>query len=152
MNGVYDGVIDARRALTGMDGILLTNDGQTVVSIENFQCQANFTNATFQPCGVYQQREIPQAFGLTLTFSEYVVEDAILFTTLMDALNKGEFPTFNFQGYIKGKNGQEQRVVYRDVVPSGNIDIQNVSNGDVIKRSWSLFVNSVPNMQKYISY
>lgn len=152
MRGIYDGVIDARHALTGMDGVLLTDDGQTVVCVENFQSQANFNNSKFQPCGVYQEREIPQSFGVTITFSEYVVEDAVLFTTLMEALANGEFPTLNFQGYIQGKDGQEQRVVYRDVVPSGAVDIQNVSNGDTIKRQWSLFVNSVPKAQKYISY
>ena len=152
MEGIYDGVIDSRRALTGMDGILLTDDGQTVICTESFQAQANFTNSKFQPCGVYQEREVPQSFSLTISFSEYVVEDAILFTTLMEALEKGDFPTLNFQGYIKGKDGQEERIIYRNVVPSGTVDIQNVSNGDTIKRQWSLFVNSVPKMQKYISY
>jgi hypothetical protein len=32
-------------------------------------------------------------------------------------------------------------MVYRDVVPSGTIDLQNLSVGDVIKRAWSLYVN-----------
>lgn len=43
-------------------------------------------------------------------------------------------------------------MIYRDCVPSGNIDLQNVSTGDLIKRAWSLFVNRPPELQNLLSY
>ena len=46
-----------------------------------------------------------------------------------------------------GRNGSEERLVYNDCVPSGNIDLQNVTVGDLIKRQWSLFVNGAVNQQ-----
>jgi len=59
-------------------------------------------------------------------------------------------PEWSFQGVVQGRNGSEQRMVYRDVVPSGTIDLQNLSVGDVIKRAWSLFVNSPPELQSLL--
>ena len=35
-------------------------------------------------------------------------------------------------------------------VPSGNIDLQNLTVGDTIKRQWSLFVNEPPELQKLL--
>ena len=36
-------------------------------------------------------------------------------------------------------------------VPSGQVDIQNVSTGDVIKRNWNFFVNRAPRLQSLLS-
>ena len=40
---------------------------------------------------------------------------------------------------------------YRQCVPSGTIDLQNLSVGDIIKRAWSLFVNEPPELQKLLT-
>ena len=60
-------------------------------------------------------------------------------------------PVWNFQGVLTGRNGSEERVTYREVVPSGSIDIQNITTGDVIKRSWSFFVNRPPKLQSKLT-
>ena len=59
-------------------------------------------------------------------------------------------PYWNFQGVIVGRNGSEQRVVYSECVPSGQIDLQNVTTGDVIKRSWNFAVNKPPALQSLL--
>ena len=59
---------------------------------------------------------------------------------------------WTFQGVIKGRNGSEERIIYRDCVPSGNLDLQNISPGDIIKRQWSLFVNRPPELQSLLTY
>lgn len=59
----------------------------------------------------------------------------------------GSNAVLELPGVIKGRNGSEERLVYNDCVPSGNIDLQNVTVGDLIKRQWSLFVNGAVNQQ-----
>ena len=59
-------------------------------------------------------------------------------------------PAWNFQGVVKGRNDSEQRMIYRQCVPSGTIDLQNLSVGDIIKRAWSLFVNEPPELQSLL--
>ena len=60
-------------------------------------------------------------------------------------------PEWSFQGVLQGRNGSQERVVYREVIPSGTIDLQNIGVGDAIKRSWSFFVNQVPELQSRLT-
>ena len=69
----------------------------------------------------------------------------------MNALKEGTMPSWNFQGLMKGRNGSEQRMNYRSCVPSGTIDLQNVTVGDILKRAWSFFVNEPPALQKLLT-
>lgn len=52
---------------------------------------------------------------------------------------------------LTGLNGSEERVVYRDCLPSGQVDLQNIAVGDVIKRAWNFFVNRPPKLQSLLS-
>lgn len=121
--------------------------GKLLATMEVYQAQVNVTNTKFQPLGDPQEHEIFTSYGQTLTFTEIVVEDGEFITDLLAGMKSGEMPSWNFQGVIKGRNGSEERLVYNDCVPSGNIDLQNVTVGDLIKRQWSLFVNGAVNQQ-----
>ena len=59
--------------------------------------------------------------------------------------------TWDFQGTLLGRNNSEERVIYRECIPSGQVDIQNVAVGDVIKRNWNFFVNRPPKLQSLLS-
>ena len=72
---------------------------------------------------------------------------AIIITIVMASMKSGTTPQVVFQGVLQGLNGSEERVVYRECIPSGDIDLQNVANGDVIKRNWDIFVNGKPDLQ-----
>jgi hypothetical protein len=144
------GPIDTRKALTGKDGALFNDAGTMLATVETFQTQVNVTNSKYQPLGDAQEHEVFQAYGVTLTFTEIVIEDEGFIRELFDAFSTGVMPEWSFQGVVQGRNGSEQRMVYRDVVPSGTIDLQNLSVGDVIKRAWSLFVNSPPELQSLL--
>lgn len=50
-----------------------------------------------------------------------------MFKTLMESMKTGVTPQFVFQGVLIGLNGSEERVVYRECIPSGDIDLQNVA-------------------------
>ena len=143
--------IDTRLALTGKNGALYSDDGTLLATVETFQTQVNVTNAKYQPLGDAQEHEVFQSYGVTLTFTEIVISDEQFMEEMFEAMRTGEMPAWNFQGVVKGRNGSEQRMNYRQCVPSGTIDLQNLSVGDIIKRAWSLFVNEPPELQKLLT-
>ena len=90
---------------------------------------------------------LPICFSVSLTMSQIVVEDDEFIVELMKALETQVMPVWDFQGSLLGRNGSEERVIYRDCIPSGQVDIQNISTGDAIKRNWNFFVNRAPRLQ-----
>lgn len=145
------GPVDSRKVLTGKDGALFSDDGTMLATVESFQAQVNVTNAKYQPLGDMQEHEAAQSYAVTLTFSQVVIEDDKFIKEFMDALAKGTMPCWNFQGLLKGRNGSEQRMNYRSCIPTGTIDLQNLTVGDLIKRAWSFTVNEPPALQKLLS-
>lgn len=145
------GPVDTRKVLTGKDGALYSDDGTMLATVETFQTQVNVTNAKYQPLGDAQEHEVFQSYGVTLTFTEIVITDERFIGELFAGMKSGVMPEWNFQGVVKGRNDSEQRMNYRQCVPSGAIDLQNLSVGDTIKRAWSLFVNEPPELQKLLS-
>lgn len=142
---------DARKVLTGKNGALYNDQGVMLATAETFQTQVNVTNGKYQPLGDAQEHEIFQGYGVTLTFTEVVITDERFIQELFDGMKTGEMPSWNFQGVVKGRNGSEQRMIYRSCVPSGTIDLQNVTVGDIIKRAWSMFVNEPPELQSLLT-
>jgi len=146
------GPVDARRVFTGKDGLLFDESGRLLATVETYQVQTNITNAKYQPLGDAQEHEVFQGYSVTLNFTEVVIEDNVFIQDLFNMMSSGQGVRWTFQGVIKGRNGSEERMIFRDCVPSGNIDLQNVSVGDLIKRQWSLFVNRPPELQNMLSY
>lgn len=144
------GPIDTRKALTGKDGALYNDAGLMLASVETFQTQVNVTNAKYQPLGDAQEHEVFQSYSVTLTFTEIVIEDETFIREMFSAFRSGVMPEWSFQGVVQGRNGSEQRMVYRGVVPSGTIDLQNLTVGDIVKRAWSLYVNDPPELQSLL--
>lgn len=144
------GANDARNALTGKDGVLFNDKGVMLATVDTYQAQVNVTNTKYQPCGDAQEHEVFASYGVTLTFSEVLVRDEALIREFMDGQKTGIMPNWGFQGLLRGRQGNEERVNYRGCVPSGTVDLQNVSPGDIIKRAWSFFVNEPPEMQKFL--
>lgn len=148
------GANDVRRVFTGKDGMLFGESGLLLATVDTYQVQLNFTNASYQPLGDPQQHEHLASYSVTLNITACVIEDTQFVQDLFTMMKSGQ-PSdaeWTFQGVIKGRNGSEERVIYRDCVPSGNIDFQNISPGDIIKRQWSLFVNRPPELQSFLSY
>lgn len=144
-------IVDTRKVLTGKDGALFDDAGVMLATVEAFQTQVNINNSKYQPLGDAQEHEVFTSYGVTLTFTEIVISDERFIAQLMEAMRTGTMPDWNFQGVLKGRNGSEQRMIYRQCVPSGTIDLQNLTVGDIIKRAWSLFVNEPPELQALLS-
>lgn len=145
------GPIDTRKILTGKDGALFNDEGVMLATVETFQTQVNVTNAKYQPLGDAQEHEVFQAYGVTLTFTETVIADERFIQELFQGMKTGVMPAWNFQGVVKGRNDSEQRMIYRQCVPNGTIDLQNLSVGETIKRAWNLFVNDPPELQSLLT-
>ncbi|MCD8195886.1 MAG: hypothetical protein LUE24_02985 [Lachnospiraceae bacterium] len=146
------GAQDVRSVLTGKDGALYDDEGTMLATVESFTTQVNVSNATYQPLGDMQTHEAAQSYTVSLTFSQIIIEDDAFISEFMDALSEGTLPMWNFQGLVKGRDGSEQRMNYRSCIPTGTIDLQNLTVGDVIKRSWSFTVNEPPALQSLLTY
>jgi len=141
---------DSRHARTGKDGAFYNADGVLLATVESFQSNVNYNNAKYSVLGDAQEHETANTFAVNLTMSQIVVEDDAFIQELMTALETQEMPRWDFQGSLLGRNGSEERVVYRDCIPSGQVDIQNIAVGDVIKRQWNFFVNRPPKLQSLL--
>lgn len=132
---------NARQVRTGKDAAIYDDQGTLLATVETFTSQFNFSNAQWQPVGSFQQFEVPTGYGQTVTLTNTVVKDEKFIEDIIDMKEKGLVPHWNFTGAISADNGTYERMVYNDCIPSGNIDIQNINAGDIIKRAINLFCN-----------
>jgi hypothetical protein len=140
-----------RKVMSGKDGALYDDQGQLLVSVENFNSQVAINNQTFQPLGSAQERSAMTSYKVTLTFTEVVVESGRFFRLIMNALKTGRMPVLNFRGMGKSPyDNSEEQVVYRNCVPDGTLDIQNMQPGELCKRTWNWVVNDPPDLQKLL--
>ena len=140
-------IADARKARTGKVGALYNGRGKLLARVETFQSQMAVSNQKYHPLGTPREQEVLDTIGVTLTFTECVVDDSEFISDLTAMQNTGIQPNWKFQGVLKGSNGSEERFIYTNCVPSGNIDLQNIAVGSIVKRQWSLFVNGEVKLQ-----
>ena len=141
---------DARHARTGKDGAFYNNDGVLLATVESFTSNVTYNNAKYSVLGDAQEHETANTFSVNLTMSQFVIEDDAFIVEVYEAMENQTMPVWNFQGSLMGRNGSEERVMYRECIPSGQIDLQNITVGDVIKRNWNFFVNRPPKLQSLL--
>ena len=151
MDGLNDqSLLDVRKLITGKDGRLFvtTKKGTNLflAEVDTFQAQLSPANTDYQPVGSALVYAVNTGYSVTLTLTEAVVRDDVMLTELITDLQNGYFPAFDFQGKMRRRDGQAERVVYRNCVPDGSIDLQNLNPGEIIKRAWSFRVNATPEM------
>ena len=141
-------VADVRKVMSGKDGAMYDDAGNLLMSAENFQSQVSINNATYQPLGDAQEHGAMTSYRVTLNFTEVIVEDSKFFQQLMEGLKNHKMPVWTFRGMMRSPyDNSEENVIYRDCVPDGNIDIQNMQVGELFKRPWSCIVNRPPELQ-----
>ena len=147
------GAADVRRVFSGKDGLLFDEEGNLLAQIEPYQVQVAFTNTDYQPLGDPQQHEHLTSYKVTLTATNTVIEDTKFIQDVFTVMQSGQpaDAEWTFQGVVKGRNGSEERMIFRDCVPSGNIDLQNIEVGSLVKRSWNLIVNRPPELQNLLT-
>ena len=150
-NGLNDqSILDVRKLITGKDGQLFVTTSKGVnmflAECDTFQVQLSPTNTDYQPVGSALTYAVNTGYSLTLTLTEAVVRDDGMFEELLNDIQQGYFPGYDFQGKLRRRDGQVQRIVYRQCVPDGTIDLQNVTPGEIVKRSWSFRINASPEV------
>lgn len=156
-NGLSDqSILDVRKLITGKDGQLFvtTRAGTNLflAEVDTFQAQISPANTDYQPVGSALVFAVNTGYSVTLTLTEAVVRDDVMLEELINDLQEGYFPSFDFQGKLRRRDGRAERIVYRNCVPDGSIDLQNLTPGEIIKRSWSFRVNASPEMLQSVAY
>lgn len=134
-------IADSRKVVTGSDGGMYDGKGKLLATVESYQSQLNFANVEYRPLGTPIKTEVPDAVNATLTMTQIMVKDDEFIEGILAFQQTGKMPEWNFQGVVKGKNGSTQRMIYSYCVPTGQIDVQNISVGSIIKRTFNFAVN-----------
>lgn len=141
---------DARKVLTGKNGMIYDGEGKAMASTESWQISASIGNGNYRPIGTIQAMEYMDNVSFQLTINETVISDARL-VSMLEAFKRGETPELNFQSVLRRPiDGQESRIVLRGCVPSGSIDLQNVQVGNAVQRSWTFTINDWPDFADYL--
>jgi hypothetical protein len=151
INGLNDqSILDVRQLITGKDGqLFVTSRAGTnifLAEVDTFTAQLSPANTDYQPVGSALIYAVNTGYSLKLTLTEAVVRDDVMVEEFIRDIQNGYFPGFDFQGKLRRRDGQAQRIVYRWCVPDGTVDIQKLTPGEIIKRDWSFRCNASPEM------
>lgn len=146
--------LDTRQLMTGKDGLLFVDVGNgnvALAEIESYNVNMNVTNTDVQPVGSILIFGVNTGVSFALNFTEMVVRDDVTIGPLLEAVQKGRLPHWTFQGMAEAPDSEEQRIVYRNVIPDSTIAIQSLVPGEVYKREMNFRINSVPEMLKALA-
>ena len=143
---------EPRYHFSGKDACIYDSDGELLCSVESWQAQVNFQNASWQAIGSPIQQEFMTGYAVTIAITEAIVEDNKFIREVFDFFHNGRHaPMWTFSSVLKGYDGSESRYVFYDCVPSGQLDLHNITVGDIIKRTWNLHCNQPPELQKILT-
>lgn len=146
------GTQDARRILSGKDGCIFDEDGELLASVTQFTASVNINTQTYNPLGAMQTYKAPVSYEVTLTLNETVIETSKFIQDLYTMMNEGTPVYWSFQAVMRGYDGSEERVIFRDCLPQDSLDLINAQVGELWVRSWTLAVNSPPSLQNLLTY
>jgi len=148
--GLYDK--DNRYAFSGKDASIFDGDGNLLSTVEQWQAQVSFTNATYQVLGSPIQQEFMTGYAVTLAITQYIVEDDDFIRQAADFFINGRHaPQWTLSSVIHGYDGSESRIDFHDCVPTGQWDLHNLTVGDIIRRTLNFHVNQPPSYQKLLT-
>lgn len=139
--------LNTTELMTGKDGRLFVEfRGRNIflAEINTYSVNMNVNTTEKQPVGSILVHRIPTGVTFDLSFTEMVVRDDLIMEPLLDAINSGEVPVYNFQGVAYKPDGQAQRISFNDAVPNGTFGLQSLTPGEVIEREQSFALNSIP--------
>ncbi len=146
------GSADVRRLFSGKDSAIFDEDGTLLATVDAFQGQVTWNNADYNPLGDTQTHSHLLSYKVTLTITSAIIESDKFLRDMYERMSTGAPVWWTFQHDVKGWNGSNERVIYRDCVPDGQIDLQNMQVGELLKRTLSLVVNCPPELQKILTY
>lgn len=139
--------LNTTELMTGKDGRLFVEFNGTNVflaEINTYSVNMNVNTAEKQPVGSILVHRIPTGVTFDLTYTEMVIRDDLIMEPLLDAIQNGQLPVYNFQGVAYKPDGQEQRIAFNNAVPNGTFGLQSLTPGEVIEREQSFALNQIP--------
>lgn len=147
-----DATLDPRKVMTGHDGklyIVIEGTSIFMANVDTFQAQLNFSNIDFNPIGDRWTYPIQGNVSGNLTITEAVVSDEFTLGPVLDAIAAGKKIFYQFRGVLDRQyDAKQEDITYKECVPDGTWDIQNLTPGDVIKRSLGFRMGVVPTRLK----
>ena len=140
--------LNTTELMTGKDGRLFVEFNKKnyfLAEINTYSVNMNVNTAEKQPVGSILVHRIPTGVTFDLTYTEKVVRDDLIMEPLLEAIQNGQIPVYNFQGVAYKPDGQEQRLAFNNAVPNGTFGIQTLTPGEVIEREQSFALNSIPS-------
>ena len=140
--------LNTTELMTGKDGRLFVEFNKKnyfLAEINTYSVNMNVNTAEKQPVGSILVHGIPTGVTFDLTYTEMVVRDDLIMEPLLEAIQNGQIPVYNFQGVAYKPDGQEQRLAFNNAVPNGTFGIQTLTPGEVIEREQSFALNSIPS-------
>ncbi len=140
--------LNTTELMTGKDGRLFVEFNKKnyfLAEINTYSVNMNVNTAEKQPVGSILVHRIPTGVTFDLTYTEMVVRDDLIMEPLLEAIQNGLIPVYNFQGVAYKPDGQEQRLAFNNAVPNGTFGIQTLTPGEVIEREQSFALNSIPS-------
>lgn len=138
---------DARKVRSGKDAAIYDGEGLLLATIEEFKSTLDVKTSETQPIGSFGIVDVITGHKTTISFTQLVIKDDKFITDVFDMTKNGTIPEWHLQGSLEGLNGGEERVIYNNCIPSGSIDLQNFTSGDIVKRAWALTCNGGPKLQ-----
>ena len=80
-----------------------------LAEVDTFTAQLSQNNVDYQPVGSALVYGVPSCYSITLTLTEAIVRDDVLIEKLLDGIKLRYFPTFDFQGKLRRRDGQSSR-------------------------------------------
>lgn len=146
-SGVYGK--DVRNLSSGKDAAIYDGAGKLLATVDSFQAQVEFATADYQPLGSPIRQAFLTGYAVTINISNCVVESEDFVRQAADFFIMGRHaPTWDLQGTITRADGAEERIIYRDCVPAGQMDLANYQVGDIVKRTLVLRCNVAPELQR----
>ena len=100
------GAIDPRDVLTGMDGKLFDQDGNPLLSVEEWHLRISFNTDDFQPAGQALVLGITTGYTATVEFTEAVVNDGRVAQILRGLEHPGRRDSLTFTGVLYGHGAE----------------------------------------------
>ena len=139
--------LNTTELMTGKDGCLFVEfNGKNVclAEINTYSVNMNVNTTETQPVGSILVHRVPTGVSFDLTYTEMVIRDDLIIEPLLEAIQNGTIPVYNFQGKVEKPDGQEQRLAFNNAVPNGAFGLQTLTPGEIVQREHSFALNEIP--------
>ena len=155
MSEIY--TLDPRKIVTGANGKLFVGVGDDLpvflAEANEWSAKLSVSNTDIQPVGSLISYAVSTGITISITLTEIVVRDDVMLEPLITAIRHGIIPWYKLNAKLdRPFDDQEEYITFESCVPDGDIDLINLSPGEIVKRAWSFRGNALPQYQKLFAY